>query len=149
MSLERCADVMLAIMAIADGEKPLLPADLVTAHLEDCAGCRQEVRELETVATALAGQKRRELSANLWPAISEQLDGEQLGLPTVAAQQKWPAFLALGLLLVVYKLVEMIPERDLGLLFKLVPLVFVIAVFGYVKENPFKINLELTLEGER
>ena len=148
MSLQTCADVMLARMAIADGEKPLLPADLVAAHLEDCAGCRQEVRELETVATVLAGQKRRELSANLWPAISEQL-GEQLKSSTAAAAQKRPAFLALGLLLVIYKLVEMIPERDLGLLFKLVPLVFVIAVFGYVKENPFKINLELTLEGDR
>jgi hypothetical protein len=49
--------------------------------------------------------------------------------------------------LVGYKLVEMIPDRGFGLLFKLVPIIFVVAAFGYLKVNPFKINTELTLEG--
>jgi predicted anti-sigma-YlaC factor YlaD len=145
MSPQTCADVTLAIMASADGEKSLLPADLVTAHLENCTSCRQEAEQLNTLAKLLERQKRREPSADLWPAIREQLGSAS----AATAERKWPAFLALGLLLVIYKLLEMIPERDLGLLFKLVPLLFVIAAFGYVKENPFKINLELTLEGDR
>ncbi|CAN5768081.1 hypothetical protein BH20ACI3_BH20ACI3_22280 [soil metagenome] len=41
----------------------------------------------------------------------------------------------------------MIPDRHLGLLFKLVPILLVIAAFSYLRENPFKINFELTLEG--
>jgi hypothetical protein len=49
----------------------------------------------------------------------------------------------LGLLLLGYKLIEMIPDRDFGLLFKLVPILLTVVVFGYLKENPFKINPEL------
>jgi len=34
----------------------------------------------------------------------------------------------------------------LGLAFKIVPLIFVVALFVFLKENPFKINAELGLE---
>ena len=133
------------MMALNDGEEPLLPADQVEAHLANCSGCRQEVEQLSSLAKVLDGQMRREQSTDLWPTIKERLGSPE----PVAPAQKGTVFLVLGMLLVVYKLVEMIPERDLGLLFKLVPLLFLIAVFGYVRENPFKINLELTLEGDR
>jgi anti-sigma factor RsiW len=146
MSQERCENVLLAIMAIADGEAPLLSAELVRAHLETCSDCRREAAQITSLATLFQGQKRREHSLNLWPAISQQLESAAAVAP-VTGSRKWPAFLALGLLLVIYKLVEMIPQRNLGVPFKLVPLLFVIVIFVYVKENPFKINLELTLEG--
>jgi hypothetical protein len=42
----------------------------------------------------------------------------------------------------------MIPDRDFGLLFKIMPILLVVAFFGYLKVNPFKINTELRLEGE-
>jgi hypothetical protein len=54
----------------------------------------------------------------------------------------------LGVLLLGYRLAEMIPDRDFGLVFKLVPVLLVIAAFSYLRENPFKINTELRLEGE-
>ena len=150
MSSRECEDMMLALMAMADGEKPLVTADLVSAHLENCATCRREAEVLSGLATLLEGQKRRQLSLDLWPTVKEQLDQKQFeSSPSASPLRKWPAFIALGLLLVIYKLVEMIPERDLGLLFKLVPLVFIILIFNYVKENPFQINSGLTLEGDR
>jgi hypothetical protein len=40
----------------------------------------------------------------------------------------------------------MIPERDLGFAIKVVPLILVITLFAFLKENPFKINAELILE---
>ena len=145
MATQKCEEVTLAMMAIGDGEKPALTADEVTHHLANCAECSQEIEQLNSLAKLLNAQKRHELSPDLWPTIKERL-----GSPAAARRaQKWPAFLVLGLLLVIFKLLEMIPERDLGWLFKLVPLLFVIGVFGYFKENPFKINLELTLEGDR
>ena len=149
MRQERCEEMMLAIMAIADGEKPLLPAEVVTVHVENCVKCRQEVDQLAGIATLLEGQQRRRQVLDLWPALEDQLRTMQAEAAPVAAARMWPAFFVLGLLLVTYKLAEMIPERDLGLLFKLVPLLAVIIVFRYLKENPFKINLELTLEGDR
>jgi len=53
----------------------------------------------------------------------------------------------LGLLLLGYCLLEIVPNRHLGLLFKLVPILLVIAAFSYLRENPFRINTQLTLEG--
>jgi hypothetical protein len=54
----------------------------------------------------------------------------------------------LGVLLLGYRIVEMAPDRDFGLLFKLVPVALVIAAFSYLKENPFKVHSELSLVGE-
>ena len=148
MRPQKCEEVVLAMMAVADGEQPILNADQVEAHLANCPDCRREVEQLNSLAKLLDGQKRRELSPDLWPSISERL-GPATASTTTGRAQNWQPFLLLGLLLVIFKLVEMIPERDLGLMFKLVPLLFVIAVFSYVKENPFKINLELKLEGDK
>ena len=44
------------------------------------------------------------------------------------------------------QLLEMLPAEEFGFLFKLVPLIFVFGLFGFLKENPFKINTRLTLE---
>jgi predicted anti-sigma-YlaC factor YlaD len=148
MKPQKCEEVVLAAMAVADGEQPILSVDQVEAHLTNCPDCRREVEQLNSLAKLLDGQKRRELSPDLWLSISERL-GPSTATPTTARGQNWQPFLLLGLLLVIFKLVEMIPERDFGLMFKLVPLLFVIAVFSYLKENPFKINLELKLEGDR
>ena len=149
MKSQKCEEVVLAAMAVADGDKPLLTADQVNAHLANCADCRQEVEQLNSLAKLLDGQKRRELSPDMWSSIKERLGSSTAATPTTARGHKSQPFLLLGLVLVIFKLVEMVPERDLGLLFKLVPLLFVIAVFSYLKENPFKINLELKLEGDR
>jgi hypothetical protein len=40
----------------------------------------------------------------------------------------------------------MLPAQDLGLAFKFVPLVLIVVLFVFLKENPFKINGELILE---
>ena len=40
----------------------------------------------------------------------------------------------------------MLPARDPGMAFKLVPLVIVALLFVLIKENPFRINTELVLE---
>jgi hypothetical protein len=42
----------------------------------------------------------------------------------------------------------MVPDRSPGWSFKLVPLLLAVAAFVYLRENPFKINAELRLEGE-
>jgi hypothetical protein len=40
----------------------------------------------------------------------------------------------------------MLPARDPGMTFKLVPLIIVALLFVFIKENPFRINTELVLE---
>jgi hypothetical protein len=136
-----CESVCMSAMAMADGYQAEVSAEQIDAHLAGCADCRQELDQLRAVATLLAGQKRQQQNAHIWAGIVRRLpDSPQ------STSQTWQPFALLGVLLLGYKLAEMLPDRDFGLLFKLVPVVLIVAAFGYLKENPFKINAELRLE---
>jgi hypothetical protein len=77
----------------------------------------------------------------LWSGIEKQIDAKP------ASQIGWQPFALLGVVLVGYKLLEMLPTRDFGPAFRLVPIVFIVLLFIFIKENPFKINAELMPEG--
>ena len=142
MSEIECKDAILSAMAEFDGEAPLLSSEQVNAHLAVCENCRQEIEQLQTTVGLLQMQARREQPADLWRLIEKRIESPQ----KMERQTSWKAFALLGALLVAYKLLEMLAPQEFGFLFKLVPLIFVIALFGFLKENPFKINTRLTLE---
>lgn len=68
--------------------------------------------------------------------------------PTRISAKGWYPFLALAMILIAHRLSDLISDRDPGVLFKLLPVLFVVAVFTYLRENHFKINVALKLEGE-
>lgn len=140
-----CESVSMAAMAIADGYESALSADQIKAHIEHCSDCRQEVAELRALSSLLDAQKRQPQVADTWTSIEARL-------PTVPTEQRASThsrpLMILGVLLLGYRLFEMLPDRDLVWLFKLLPVIFVVAAFSYLRENPFKINAELRLEGE-
>ncbi len=138
----KCEDAILTVMAAIDGEKIELSRQQATAHLADCGKCRQDFEQLQTLSKLLEKQQRCEQTSDLWRSLENRLQVQA----EVAPRLRWQPFLLLAALLVSYKLLEMIPERDLGFLFKLVPLIFVVVLFRFLRENPFKINTELTLE---
>ena len=131
-----CEDVLIAQMAIADGEDAGLSKEHLSAHLAVCANCQHALEQSQALDHVLAGQTLSEPRVDLWPAIESRI-GKRLG---------WQPFALIGLLLVIYKLLEMIPARDPGMAFKVVPLVIVVFLFILIRENPFKINTELVLE---
>ena len=143
MTEHECTNVRVAAMAMADGYEAEIPPDRIATHLASCRDCRLELDQLRAVATLLDSQKRQPRTEHLWTAIDQRLTRAS----AATASTTWQPFTLLGLLLVGYKLVEMIPDRDFGLLSKLVPIVFIVAAFSYLKVNPFKINTELRLEG--
>ena len=145
MTKLNCESVCMAAMAIADGYQYELSSEQIEAHLASCSECRREVEQLQALSSLLDAQERRQRTENVWQRIEQELPA---AAPAESASQAWHPFLLLGVLLLGYRLVEMIPDRDLGFLFKLVPLLFVIAAFIYLGENPFKIDTELRLEGE-
>ena len=132
-----CEDVLIAQMAVADGEESGFSTKQLAAHIAGCANCQHELKQLQTLDQALAGHTLSEPRVDLWPAIENRIAKRTLG---------WKPFALIGLLLVIYKLLEMLPARDLGMAFKLVPLVIVALLFVLIKENPFRINTELVLE---
>ncbi|HEX9929920.1 MAG TPA: hypothetical protein VGB02_15415 [Pyrinomonadaceae bacterium] len=142
MSEIECKDAIISAMSEFDGEKPLLSSEQVNMHLAVCENCRQEIEQLQKTVGFLQLQARREQPADLWRLIEKRIESQQ----KVAPQTNWKTFAILGAMLVAYKLLEMLAPQEFGFLFKLVPLIFVIALFGFLKENPFKINTRLTLE---
>lgn len=141
-----CEMVCMAAMASADGtQTPLSPAE-VEAHLPHCAECRREIEQLETLSGLLNSRRRSLRAEALWTGIENRLPAPAAARATFTA---WPTFVLLGLSLVAYRLFEMIPDRSPGWAFKVMPVLLAVAAFVYLRENPFKINAELRLEGER
>jgi predicted anti-sigma-YlaC factor YlaD len=144
MSELNCEMVCLAAMVILDGREAELSAEAIEKHLTNCPACRDEVEQMTALETLLESQKRREQAADVWPTIREVV----VSSPRKETSRAWVPFVVLGVLLLGYRLIELIPKANLGMIFKVVPILIVIAVFMYVKENPFKINAQLRLEGE-
>lgn len=140
MNEKNCDNALMAKMAELDGEEIDVSVEEANAHLANCKNCRMDFEQMQTIESLFKGQARCEQDANLWTAIKERI-GEQNAAPV-----NWKLFVLLGAVLVGYKLFEMLPEQDLGLIFKIVPLIFVVALFVFLKENPFKISAELGLE---
>lgn len=140
MNGTNCEDILMAKMAELDGEKKEISAEAMNLHLSGCENCRLEFERMQSVGNLLEKQTRREQSADLWSAIERRIGVRN------ASTISWKPFVVIGAILVIYKLLEMLPERDLGLAFKIVPLIFVAALFVFLKENPFKVNAELGLE---
>lgn len=135
-----CEDVLIAQMAAADGEEPGFSKELLAAHVAGCANCHHELEQLQALHHVLAGHTLSESPVNLWPVIENRI------AKRTRSVVGWQPFALIGLLLVIYKLLEMLPARDPGMAFKLVPLVIVALLFVLIKENPFRINTELVLE---
>lgn len=140
MNEKNCENVLIAMMAVFDGEKNEFSPEQLNSHLANCQNCRHEIEQMQNTFNLLENQQRREQEANLWSAIEKRIE-----IKTVSPVSPKP-FVLLGILLVVYKLLEILPEKDFGLAFKIVPLGLVVGLFVFLKENPFKINAELTLE---
>ena len=135
-----CEDVLMAQMAVADGEEPGFSKEQLVAHLGVCANCRHELKQSQALDHVLAGHTISEPRVDIWPAIENRIARRN------RSAIGWKPFALIGLLLVIYKLLEMLPARDPGMAFKLVPLVIVALLFVLIRENPFRINTELVME---
>jgi hypothetical protein len=132
-----CEDVLMAQMAEGDGQET---REQLAAHIARCANCQRDLKQLQNLDHLLAGHTFSESNLDLWPAVEKGI-----AKPTRSALG-WRPFALIGLLLLVHKLLEMLPARDPGMTFKLVPLIIVALLFVFIKENPFRINTELLLE---
>ena len=143
MKPDECEETILSVMAETDGEAPLLSAGQTTLHLSRCETCRTEIERQKIAVDVFQKQERRAVQADLWLKIEKRIAAEPVSEPLRTRY----FFLLLGAVLVAYKLLEMIPANDFGFWFKPAPLIFVAALFYFFRENPFKINTELKLEG--
>lgn len=136
MNQANCDDVLMAAMALADGEEePGLSGAQVEAHLAGCETCRLEMAQFSQTVHLLETHERRAYDADLWPAIEQRISKKAMPRALV--------FWALGALLIAYKLVEMLPEDAPGYAVRIVPVIVIVSAFIFIRENPFKIKTEL------
>lgn len=140
MNETNCENWLMQKMAEDDGEDFFSSLEKSDRHLSDCENCRREIEQMRSLDNLLNRQARCERQADLWSAIEKRIEK-----PAVAPIG-WKPFALLGVLLIACKLLEMLPARDFGLPFKLVPLIIVGALFIFIRENPFKIKTEFVLE---
>lgn len=144
MSKDFCEKVRISAMAILDGEEPPLSARQVNEHLESCVECRHELEEQRLAAGLLNGKSRRVFAEDVWPRVADCIEAK--------AEPKHPGELpllvTLSILLVAYKILEVLPGVDAGVIIKLVPLVAVLVFFSLLKQNPLTISQNLRLEGD-
>jgi GAF domain-containing protein len=134
--MNNCEEILMAMMAVFDGETTEFSPDELNAHLANCPNCRAEIEQMQNAFNLLKTQQRRARDADLWSSIA----------PRIEKKTSWQPFAFTGIFLVGYKLLELLPANEFGLAFKIVPLALVVALFVFLKENPFKINTELILE---
>jgi anti-sigma factor RsiW len=137
MNQVSCEIVRLAAMALADGEKPSIPAPDVELHLAQCDRCRADVERLKAFIELLNGQRRRERTESVWGRVAESLRHSD---EARTAPDHWPWFLLLGLILAGYRVIVAASDWEPNILFKLAPVLLAFAVFIFLRENPFKIN---------
>jgi len=134
-----CEKVLIAMMAAADGESAELSLEEMKAHLSACEGCRDEAVRMQQVNEIFREATRRESTIDLWAAIDGRLVQQS---PRIG----WQLYAVVGVLLLGYKLFEMLPEADPGWAIRLAPLIIFGALLLVLRENPFTINTELVLE---
>ena len=139
MKALNCENVLLAMMAAADGEEAQLSREAIQEHLNACKDCSYEVERTQQLDRIFQQTTRAESTVDLWPTISRGLDQQ-------ASAVSWQPYVIVGALLLAYKLFEMLPEAGPGWAITLVPLIIFVALFVFLRENPFKINSDLVME---
>jgi hypothetical protein len=144
MSDINCESILIAEMALRDREASPLSLEVIELHLRNCDRCRAEVASLRAMDELLGSQNRLRPVANIWPMVSERLEVTSTKEPSF----KWQVLLLFGIPLFGYKFLLLVLQTGPSLWSKLIPVILVIAIFSYLKTNPFKINCELTLRGD-
>lgn len=137
MTKEYCQRIRIAAMALRDGETPPLPEQEVSKHLESCADCRLAIGEQQQATDLLSGRSRRVFAQDVWPEVTTALK-QTKRRATQPAQV--PAFIALCLFLLAFKIIEVLPSVTAGVAIKLIPAGVLILFFTLIKQNPFEIN---------
>ena len=130
-----CEEWRLAAMALADGEMPPVSRAEIEAHMGTCDGCRRAIEELQELARMWEGQRRPDYHVDVWPAIHDRL-----GRP----KRHWLPTLIV--LLVLFRLADLLMDTSLTLWVQVVPVLMGAAAFAALRQNPFRIQTDLALK---
>jgi len=145
MNKEYCEKVRISAMVLLDGEAPQLSESEINKHIESCTDCRLELEQQKQAVSLLAGRSRRVVAEDVWPQIEPLIEATRSGRRRPGTVGP---FIILCLFLVTHKIIEVLPAITAGLAIKLTPVGVIVLFFCLLRENPFKINQNLRLEGD-
>jgi predicted anti-sigma-YlaC factor YlaD len=139
----KCEDILMAAMAIFDGERSPVPEAVVEEHLAACGTCRDEMEGMAATARRFDGCHRAEVHADLWPALAPRV-------AKAARDERRPILVPFVLLAVVLVAARVLLALtpDVAVAIKLLAVALAIAAFASARENPFTIKTELSLTQE-
>ncbi len=73
MDTPQCDAIVVAAMALMDGETPPVDRAEIDAHMLTCRRCASEIETLRSLADRLAPVRHAAVTADVWPAIEAQL----------------------------------------------------------------------------
>ncbi|MBV8834575.1 MAG: hypothetical protein JO108_35705 [Acidobacteriaceae bacterium] len=95
-----------------------------------------EIDGLRELGRIWEGQRRQDYNIDLWPAIHDSL-----GRPK--PDRHW--FAMLVVLLVIFKLADLVRDTSLGLWVQVVPVLIAATAFAALRQNPFRIQTDLAV----
>ena len=94
-----CESILIANMALRDGEESPLDREEIETHLRNCERCQLEIESLRTVDELLSSQQRPRQEPNIWPLVNERLEASAGSAPPFS----WRVVLLFGIPLLVTK----------------------------------------------
>ena len=130
-----CDEVRMAALAHLDGEPARLTSADVIAHIGGCLSCQAALADLTTLHDALEHEDYERLSVDLWPTI-----GQRLGSASGYRGAEIAAFLGLTVVLVAWRLAQLLLDWPAPVVNSIVPLVLIVVVIGWIIGDPFAIR---------
>jgi hypothetical protein len=131
-----CNEIRLAALARLDGEETEIPLDRVEAHVAHCVSCRAAIAGLRALHADLARVDFERLDADLWVGLQPRI--AEAAHPR--GRRELAAVLGLSVVLVAWRLAQLLLDLPAPVVNSIVPLALVVAVLRWLTGDPFAIQ---------
>jgi anti-sigma factor RsiW len=138
-----CDEVLAALMAALDGERPPLPAGRIEAHLQACDACRAAAVDLRALHQELTDVEYDGPRVDLWPAVSAQV------VPSANARRERIAIAVIVALCLAWRTGQLLWDLPLPVVNTLVPLTALLLIGAWLVGDPLTIRMTPDLRQER
>ncbi|HUF26026.1 MAG TPA: zf-HC2 domain-containing protein [Gemmatimonadaceae bacterium] len=138
-----CDEVRMAALAALDGERAGLTSHDVEAHLADCVSCRTALAGLATLHADLGRVDYERLDVDLWPVLERRVavDVPHRAGRGDSTRREVGAILGLTVVLVAWRLAQLLLDLPAPVVNSVVPLALVVFVLRWLTGDPFAIRL--------
>jgi anti-sigma factor RsiW len=136
MDRTQCDAIVMAAMALMDGEAAPIDRAAIDLHVRTCSRCASEIEALRALTHRLEPIGRAAVTADVWPAIDAKL-GRRRTLPAGVV------LTAGSVCLLVWRGIEAAAIDPLALWTRPLTIGAAVLLFLCLRANPFRVNPRL------